>query len=109
MHSLREAKKHGDRLCVTLNSDESIKRLKGPKRPIMPLESRIEVLKSLEFVDYIVVFESNTPEDVLKVLKPDVYVKGTDYKNKELHGSEYVKRVVLVDLVEGYSTTKFCG
>jgi D-beta-D-heptose 7-phosphate kinase/D-beta-D-heptose 1-phosphate adenosyltransferase len=45
----------------------------------------------------------------LKVLKPDVYVKGTDYKNKELHGSEYVKRVVLVDLVEGYSTTKFCG
>jgi D-beta-D-heptose 7-phosphate kinase/D-beta-D-heptose 1-phosphate adenosyltransferase len=109
MHSLREAKKHGDRLCVTLNSDESIKRLKGPKRPIMPLESRIEVLKSLEFVDYIVVFESNTPEDVLKVLKPDVYVKGTDYKNKELHGSEYVKRVVLVDLVEGYSTTKFLG
>ena len=109
MHSLREAKKHGDRLCVTLNSDESIRRLKGQKRPIMPLESRIEVLKSLEFVDYIVVFESNTPEDVLKILKPDVYVKGTDYKNKELHGSEYVKRVVLVDLVEGYSTTKFLG
>jgi D-beta-D-heptose 7-phosphate kinase/D-beta-D-heptose 1-phosphate adenosyltransferase len=45
----------------------------------------------------------------LKILKPDVYVKGTDYKNKELHGSEYVKRVVLVDLVEGYSTTKFLG
>ena len=109
MHSLREAKKHGDRLCVTLNSDESIKKLKGSKRPIMPLESRIEVLKSIEFVDYIVVFNENTPENVLKSLKPDVYVKGTDYKNKELHGSEYAKRVVLVDLLDGFSTTKFCG
>ena len=109
MHSLKEAKKHGDRLCVTLNSDESIRRLKGPKRPIMPLKSRIEVLKGMEAVDYIVVFEDNTPENVLKVIKPDVYVKGTDYKNKELHGSQYAKRVVLVDLVEGFSTTKFCG
>jgi D-beta-D-heptose 7-phosphate kinase/D-beta-D-heptose 1-phosphate adenosyltransferase len=109
MHSLREAKKYGDRLCVTLNSDESIRKIKGSKRPIMPLESRIEVLKSLEFVDYICVFDDNTPEFVLKVLKPEVYVKGSDYKNKELHGSEYAKRVVLVDLLDGFSTTKFCG
>lgn len=109
MHTLKEAKKYGDKLCVTLNSDQSIKRLKGEKRPIMPLESRIEVLKSLEFVDFIVVFDEDTPENVLSVLKPDVYCKGSDYKNKILHGSQNAKEVVYIDMIDGYSTTKFCG
>ena len=107
IHSLKEAKKYGDKLCVAINSDASIKRNKGTTRPILPLESRIEVMKSIEFVDFILVFDEDTPENILSVIKPDVYVKGSDYKNKELHGSQYAKRVVLVDLVEGFSTSKF--
>lgn len=109
IHILKEAKKQGDILILGLNSDSSIKRLKGESRPIFKEEERLELLSSFEFIDYIVVFDEDTPLEVIKLIRPDVLVKGADYKDKYVVGTneikEYGGELVLVDLVEGRSTT----
>lgn len=102
---LREAKKLGDILIVGLNSDNSIKRLKGSSRPINKLSDRIEVLSAIEYVDYIVVFKEDTPYELIKSIKPDYLVKGGDYKVEEVVGREFAKKVVLVKFLNGRSTT----
>lgn len=114
--SLEEAKKQGDILVVGLNSDASIKRLKGNDRPVNKLEDRKKVLESLNCVDYVIPFEEDTPLNLIKLVKPDVLVKGGDYKEDEIVGSDFVKsyggKVVIIPLVEGLSTTniiKKCG
>ncbi len=100
----------GDIFVIGLNSDESVRRLKGESRPAVDEESRALTLASFEFVDYVVVFTEDTPADLIRVIRPDFWVKGSDYENfKEL--PEYKAlleiggKVKLIPLVEGFSTT----
>jgi D-beta-D-heptose 7-phosphate kinase/D-beta-D-heptose 1-phosphate adenosyltransferase len=106
---LAEARATCDRLVVGLNSDESTTRLKGKGRPINPAEGRAEVLAALEAVDLVVVFEEDTPLELIKRVRPAVLVKGADYKREDVVGHDVVEAaggvVVLVGLVEGQSTT----
>ncbi|MFC1454915.1 D-glycero-beta-D-manno-heptose 1-phosphate adenylyltransferase [Candidatus Undinarchaeota archaeon] len=106
---LEEAKGHGDTLIVGLNSDSSVKKIKGEGRPINDESSRASVLSSLSSVDYIVIFSEDTPEKLISALKPDVHVKGGDYNETDLPEAEVVKsyggKIIIVPLVEGYSTT----
>ena len=110
IHLLKNAKKFGDFLIVAINSDKSVKSLKGNRRPINKLSDRIELLKSLSFVDLIVVFNELTPIKIIKMLSPDVLVKGGDYKIKDIVGADFVKskkrKVKIIQLKKGYSTTK---
>ena len=87
---LSEAKKLGDRLVVAINADDSVSRLKGAGRPINPVDRRMAVLDGLEAVDWVVNFEEDTPEALLKSLKPDILVKGGDYSLEQVVGGEYV-------------------
>ena len=102
---LREAKSFGDILVVGLNSDESVKRLKGESRPINVFEDRATVLSALEAVDFVVGFSDDTPYELIKAIKPDVLVKGGDYEGKEVVGSDIAKETRLVQFVDGKSTT----
>ncbi|MBA2852745.1 rfaE bifunctional protein nucleotidyltransferase chain/domain [Methanococcus maripaludis] len=106
---LSEAKKFGDILIVGINSDSSIKKIKGNKRQIIPLESRIEVLNAIKSVDFVIPFEEETPINIISVIKPDVHVKGGDYTVENLPESkiilEYGGNIKIINLVDGYSTT----
>lgn len=103
---LQIAKSFGDILIVGLNSDESVSRLKGPTRPVNIAEDRAYLLAALEAVDFVVPFEEDTPYDLIKMIKPDVLVKGGDYEGKEVVGTEFAGELKLVDFVDGKSTTK---
>lgn len=102
---LKEAKRLGDILIVGLNSDDSVKRLKGHGRPLNRERNRAEVLEALEFVDYIVVFDEDTPYRLVKSVMPKVLVKGGDYTVDEIVGREFAGKTVVLPFVEGYSTT----
>lgn len=106
---LDEARKLGDRLVVAVNSDASVRRLKGWSRPINSLERRMAVLAGLESVDWVVAFEEDTPERLLKLLTPDVLVKGGDYRKHEIVGADIVKgyggEIQVLNYVEDCSTT----
>ena len=106
---LGQAKAACDRLVVGLNSDASTVRLKGPSRPIQSESERAAVLASLAAVDLIVVFEEDTPIDLIRDIRPQVLVKGADYRLDEVVGGEFVKNaggeVLLARIVPGYSTT----
>ena len=103
---LKEARELGDCLVVGLNSDDSIKRLKGNDRPINSVQQRIEALEALPFVDAVIVFEEDTPYELLEGLRPNILVKGGDYKPAEVVGNDLVAEVVIIPLVEGVSTTE---
>jgi len=103
---LQIAKSFGDVLIVGLNSDESVSRLKGPNRPVNPAEDRAYLLAALEAVDFVVPFEADTPYELIKMIEPDVLVKGGDYEGKEVIGTEFAGELKLVDFVDGKSTTK---
>jgi D-beta-D-heptose 7-phosphate kinase/D-beta-D-heptose 1-phosphate adenosyltransferase len=103
MELLRYCKTLGN-VVVGINSDESIKRLKGCKRPYFSLEDRIFMLSSCRYVDKIVVFDEDTPYNLIKNLKPDIIVKGGDYNKKEVVGNDLAE-VKIFNYVEGYSTT----
>jgi len=103
---LQKAKALGDKLIVGVNSNASVSRLKGPERPVNDEYDRAYLLASLEVVDYVVVFEEDTPYELIKKVKPDVLVKGKDYEGKEVVGSDISKEVILIDFVDGKSTTK---
>jgi len=106
---MAEARAHCDRLVVGLNSDASVRRLKGPQRPIQDVVSRAEVLAALEAVDLVVVFEEDTPLELIRLVRPAVLVKGGDYTRDQVVGHDVVEAnggvVILVDLVPGHSTT----
>jgi len=87
---LKKAKEFGDILVVGLNSDESIKRIKGPQRPIVPQEMRAYLLDSLKPVDYVVIFDEDTPERLIKAIRPHVLVKGADWELKDIVGADFV-------------------
>ncbi|MCF6776082.1 bifunctional D-glycero-beta-D-manno-heptose-7-phosphate kinase/D-glycero-beta-D-manno-heptose 1-phosphate adenylyltransferase HldE [Thiotrichales bacterium 19X7-9] len=106
---LKEAKAMGDRLIVGINTDESVKTLKGPSRPIVPLAERMALLSALECVDWVVAFKEETPERIISELSPDVLVKGADYEIHEIAGNEHVLKhggqVKTIRLTEGLSTS----
>ena len=110
MQYLREAKAQADLLVVGLNSDASVRALKGPTRPVNAVEARATVLAALEAVDYLTVFEEATPLELIHAVQPDVLVKGADYRREQVVGGEFVEsyggRVHLAVLREGYSTTR---
>lgn len=106
---LEKARSLGDVLMVGLNSDESVKKIKGEDRPIMLQENRAMVLAGLSSVDFICLFEEETPANLIRQLIPDILVKGSDYKIDDIVGREIVEanggKVVTIDLVPGQSTT----
>ena len=107
---LEESKKLGGSLLVAVNSDESVARLKGSNRPINNSKDRIRLLSAIEFIDFIILFEEDTPKDIIKAISPDFLVKGADYGAKDIVGADHVKsyggQVITIDLVEGYSSSK---
>lgn len=107
--SLVEAAQQGDVLVVALNSDESVKKLKGPARPLNDEVARATVMAALGVVDAVIIFSEPTPLELIIALKPDVLVKGGDYKVEDIAGAKEVietgGRVVINPIVEGFSTT----
>ena len=103
---LEKAKSFGDILIVGLNSDDSIRRLKGKNRPINAKDDRAYILASLEVVDYLVVFDQDTPFELISLIKPDILVKGSDYSDKKVAGQDIVNELKLVKIIEGKSTTQ---
>ena len=107
---LRQARALGDLLVVGLNSDDSVTRLKGAGRPVLGQDDRAAVLSALESVDYVYIFNEDTPLELILVLKPHVLVKGGDYKSSEVVGAKEVEswggQVALIELVPGASTTE---
>lgn len=106
---LREAKKTADVLVLALNSDSSVRSIKGEKRPILNENERAEILAALEFVDFITIFEELTPLELICCLKPDILIKGGDWPEEKVVGREEVKkwggRVAIIPEIEGKSTT----
>ena len=96
---------HGDRVVVGINSDSSIKKIKGSDRPFNNQSDRKFLLESLIFVDEVVIFEEETPYNLIKCVKPDIIVKGGDYSIEEVVGNDLAK-VVIFELLDGYSTTQ---
>jgi D-beta-D-heptose 7-phosphate kinase/D-beta-D-heptose 1-phosphate adenosyltransferase len=119
VHLLQEARSFGDHLVVGINSDDSVRRLKGDSRPVMPLEDRLAVLAAFSMVDALVVFPQeeepdeaasdhlwDTPHSLLEQLRPDVLVKGGDYQEQEVIGREFVPEVRIVPLLKGRSSSE---
>lgn len=102
---LEVAKSYGDVLILGLNADSSVRKLKGPTRPINTQDDRAYILASLESVDYVVIFEEETPYELIKLIKPNVLVKGGDYEGKEVVGQDIADELKLVQFVDGKSTT----
>ena len=106
---LNKAKEQGDILVLALNSDDSVRRLKGPSRPINRLQDRSVIAAALESVDYVVSFDQDTPKEIIEFLQPDVLVKGGDYEVEKIVGYDFVTsnggRVVVVDFKDGFSTS----
>lgn len=102
---LEEAKKLGDILVIGLNSDKSVAKIKSG-RPVIPEEQRAEVLSSLFMVNYITLFDEDTPYQLIKDLQPDILVKGADWDKKDIVGSDIVKEVHTIPFVKGISTSE---
>lgn len=106
---LSKAHDLGDYLVIGVNTDDSVRRLKGAGRPVQDEKTRAMVLASLRFVDAIVLFDEDTPLELIKTVVPDILVKGSDYKEQDVVGADVVKaaggEVVIVELTPGYSTT----
>ena len=106
---LSKAKDLGHKLIVGLNSDDSVRRLKGKSRPINDQYSRSIILASLQFIDAVIIFNDDTPEQIIKMIVPDVLVKGGDYTYENIVGADFVTAnggtVEIIPLVQGYSTT----
>jgi len=103
---LAKAKRLGDVLVVGLNTDSSVKKIKGPGRPVNNEADRAIVLSALESIDYVVLFDESTPYELIKALRPDVLVKGGDWKPEDIVGNDIAKKTVSIAFVKGYSTTK---
>lgn len=106
---LAAAKAHGDVLIVAVNSDRSVRANKGPERPLLPEAERAELIAALAVVDAVLIFDDETPAEVVRRIQPDVLVKGADWGADEIVGRDTVEarggRVVRIDLVPGYSTS----
>lgn len=107
--SIEKAKSFGDFLFLGLNSDSSVKRLKGETRPFNNQSDRAIVMAAIHAVDAVIIFDEDTPIKLIKALHPDVLVKGADYKNKTVVGAEYSGRIELIPLLAGRSTTNLAN
>lgn len=110
VHTLRQAKAQGDILIVAVNSDASVRAIKGPARPVVSEDDRIELIAALEMVDYVVKFEDPDPCKLLETIQPDVLAKGGDWGADGVVGADIVRaaggRVALIPYLQGYSTTE---
>ncbi len=110
IHLFREAKKLGDVLIVAVNDDRSMKKIKGPSRPVFPLQERLEILGAIEDVDYLTYFSEETPQKVIAALVPDVLAKGGDWRPDQVVGKKEVEgaggKVVIIPYLEGHSTSE---
>jgi rfaE bifunctional protein nucleotidyltransferase chain/domain len=106
---LEKARKQGDKLIIGLNTDASVRKIKGPNRPINDEESRARLLAALAFVDLVIPFEESTPLELIEAIVPDILVKGNDYDIKNIVGAKFVMenggKVITLDLIQGVSTT----
>ena len=102
---LQDARAQGDKLVVAVNSDESVRKLKGPDRPILSENERVEILAALECVDYVTIFGEQLPIDVILAIKPNIQVKGGDYKEEDLPEAEYVRSIGGKVVIVPFSTT----
>ena len=106
---LEKARLLGDKLVVGINTDNSVKRLKGEKRPVVNEEARTRMMASFEFVDLVVLFNEDTPLEIIETLSPDILVKGNDYTVSNIVGADFVidhgGKVETIELVKGYSTS----
>jgi rfaE bifunctional protein nucleotidyltransferase chain/domain len=102
---LRFAKSKGERLVVALNSDESIRRLKGSSRPIMPLVDRMQMIANMDCVDHVTSFDEDTPYECIKKIQPNVLIKGADYEINQIIGADLVEEVYRCPIIPGASTT----
>ncbi|HOW28060.1 MAG TPA: D-glycero-beta-D-manno-heptose 1-phosphate adenylyltransferase [Elusimicrobiota bacterium] len=105
VRTLQTARRQGDVLVVGLNSDRSVRRLKGPSRPLVPQRDRATVMAALSCVDFVTVFNEETPARLIETIRPDVVVKGGDWSARDIVGRDVAKKVVRVPLVKGLSTT----
>jgi rfaE bifunctional protein nucleotidyltransferase chain/domain len=107
---LEKAKNTGDKLIVGLNTDASVRLLKGPDRPINDEMSRARLLAALSFVDLVILFNEATPLELIRAVEPDILIKGNDYEIKNIVGAKFVMenggKVITLDLIEGVSTTR---
>ena len=107
---LEKARSQGTKLIVALNTDDSVRKLKGPERPLNNEDARGRMIAALSFVDLVVYFSEETPYKLIKDLQPDILVKGSDYLTDDIVGAEIVKanggKVLTIDLVKGFSTTE---
>jgi rfaE bifunctional protein nucleotidyltransferase chain/domain len=105
----RKAKSLGDVLIVALNTDASVRRIKGPSRPVFPLEERFEVLGAIEYIDYLTSFAEEIPQKIIAALLPDILVKGGDWQSGQVVGRKEVEaaggRVVIVPYLKGHSSS----
>jgi rfaE bifunctional protein nucleotidyltransferase chain/domain len=110
VHILREARACGDVLVVGINSDKSVKQIKGPARPVLPESDRCELLGAMEMVDFVILFNEPDPYDLIAAIQPDVLVKGGDWNSEKIIGADLVEegggRVVVVPYIKGFSTTE---
>ncbi len=102
---LRQAKSLGDILILGVNSDASVRKLKGPARPILKLAERLQVLQEFRSIDFIVPFSESTPQKLIEQIRPDVLVKGADWSAGAIVGREFAKKVARITLVSGLSTS----
>lgn len=113
IHTLSEAKNLGTKLIVGINSDASVKRLKGEKRPIQSEEERALIIASFEFVDFVILFEEDTPLNLIENIIPNILVKGGDYKIDQIVGADIVLKnggkVEMIHFLSGFSTTDTIG
>ena len=110
VHILRQAKAAGDILIVGMNSDRSVKSIKGSARPILPETDRVELIAAMEMVDYVVLFDESDPYQLIAAIKPNVLVKGGDWSADKIVGSDIVERnggrVAVIPYLKGFSTTE---
>ncbi len=110
VHILRRAKAAGDLLIVALNSDRSVREIKGANRPVLPETDRIELIGAMEMVDYVIVFDEPDPYKLIAAIKPNVLAKGGDWSAEEIVGSDMVQqaggRVVVIPYLKGFSTSE---
>ena len=113
VHLLNQSKNLGDRLVVAINTDNSVRRLKGSSRPILSERDRASMVASLDCVDLVILFESDTPDELLRCIRPHILVKGSDYKHEQVQGRAIVEsyggEVRLIPLLNGYSTASIVG
>ena len=106
---LTKSEEFGDRLIVAVNSDASVRKLKGKERPINDFQTRSNMLASFSFVDYVVEFSDDTPKKLIQIIKPDFLIKGGDYKKKDIDGNDIVSsyggETIIIPLIDGLSST----